>query len=144
MGFLADIPKLSSRYILFCFMLAVLISSGYILIYFYSINLFLKLDVFKLLILSFAFSMGLLIFNTLIVTDIINPPKNSSPEGAYFILFIITGSLTLMQEYIVILMKALFNNSGKWAIVTVLIFQLIIITCFSILPGKKFLKRYNL
>lgn len=136
---LSDLSKLSTRLLAFYFLLALLISSGYLLIYFFASNFFITSDFWKLLLLSFSLSMPLLVLNIVIIMCVTLPPQNIDSEASLFLLFLGGSTLALFLLYSIISIKIFFNITGRTALIIIGAIEALIIIFAATPYGKKIL-----
>ncbi len=125
MSIISELEKLSSRKLYFySSIITALVSMGTLFIFVFNQDLFFKLDIFKLLLLSFAITSPVYILNCFIIITLI--PRE---DLKFFLVIMSTGAmLTVICISVLILFNVFFETNIK---TTIFILLLLEILCFA-------------
>jgi L-asparagine transporter-like permease len=116
MAIISDLEKLSSRNLFFYFLLiTALISAGFLLIFVFCNDLFIRLDIFKSLLLSVAVTSPINILNSFLALAFASFSEDETVEDRLFSTLIVGSVFTILFLYLIIILKLFFNFDVKIA-----------------------------
>lgn len=123
MNIFKDLDKLKNKSFAILFGTLLLIASGIQAIFFFDYNLFINLDVFKLILLSITFGLGLVIipFITIVAWVTASEDKELHKLSEMPIIYAVTAPFAYFLSSISLLISYLFGLSFKTYVIMIII-----------------------
>jgi hypothetical protein len=135
MTFLKDLEKIKSKTAVFAFLgILLLIAPGAAIIFIFNYNLFLSLDISKLILLSVAIISPLIVINFTLSANTNDIGSDKDSAFAHFIFSIMISSVVI---YVPLMMMYFSGSTLKATVHIISLIQL----CFVVVGVQEYLKR---